>query len=194
MGLGRKQVALFSERLELRLPRKTDYLSWVTTRRQGADFLKSWEPIRGRDYDSKSAFYSRIHWSQRAARNKSSFPFMIIRREDARLMGALTLDNVRFGPAKAGTVGYWIGPDFARQGYMLEALTRVIDFAFTELDLSRIEAACLPENEASRGVLERAGFKYEGVAQSYLQIAGRWRTHVLYAHLRRDRRGQADAQ
>jgi len=192
--LGRKSPVLLSDRLELRLPRKADYLPWVTTRRQGKDFLKDWEPIRDRDYDSKSAFYSRIHWGQSAARNKTTFPFMIIRREDARLMGALTLDNVRFGPAKAGTVGYWIGPDFARQGYMQEALAMVLDFAFQELDLSRIEAACLPENKASRGVLEKAGFKYEGVAQSYLQIAGRWRTHVLYAHLRRDRRGQADAQ
>jgi ribosomal-protein-alanine N-acetyltransferase len=52
------------------------------------------------------------------------------------------------------------------------------------LDLSRLEAACLPENAASRGLLERCGFKYEGVAQSYLQINGRWRNHVLYANLR----------
>jgi ribosomal-protein-alanine N-acetyltransferase len=77
---------------------------------------------------------------------------------------------------------------------MSEALNAVVEFAFTTLDLSRIEAACLPENEASRGVLEKCGFKYEGVAQSYLQINGRWRTHVLYANLRRDRRGQADAK
>ena len=58
---------------------------------------------------------------------------------------------------------------------------------------SRIEAACLPENLASRGVLERSGFKYEGVAQSYLQINGRWRNHVLYSNLRHDRRGRTDA-
>ena len=65
--------------------------------------------------------------------------------------------------------------------------------AFHALDLSRIEAACLPENTPSRGVLEHCGFKYEGVAQSYLQIANRWRTHVLYANLRHDRRGRTDA-
>ncbi|MEM9846004.1 MAG: GNAT family protein, partial [Pseudomonadota bacterium] len=63
---------------------------------------------------------------------------------------------------------------------------------FTELDLSRIEAACLPENLASRGVLEKSGFKYEGVAQSYLQINGRWRNHLLFANLRFDRRGKTD--
>ena len=61
------------------------------------------------------------------------------------------------------------------------------------MDLSRIEAACLPENKASRGLLEKSGFKYEGVAQSYLQIAGRWRNHVLYSNLRADRRGRTAA-
>jgi len=193
MGLGRKTPVLFSERLELRLPKRADYIPWVTTRRDGAGFLQPWEPIRGRDYEAKASFYNRMGWAHRAARSKSAFPFMILRREDARLMGAITLDNVRFGPSKAGTVGYWIGPNFARQGFMHEALGLVAKFAFEQLDLSRIEAACLPENEASRGVLEKVGFKYEGVAQSYLQIAGRWRTHVLYAHLRDDRRGQADA-
>ena len=108
------------------------------------------------------------------------------------LLGAITLDNIRRGPAQAGTLGYWIGEPFARHGYMREAIDAVVHYAFDRLDLSRIEAACLPENKASRGLLEKAGFKYEGVAQSYLQIDGRWRTHVLYAALRLDRRGRTD--
>jgi ribosomal-protein-alanine N-acetyltransferase len=76
---------------------------------------------------------------------------------------------------------------------MSEALPAVVHYAFNELDLSRLEAACLPKNIASRKVLEKSGFKYEGVAQSYLQIAGRWRNHVLYANLRYDRRGKSSA-
>jgi ribosomal-protein-alanine N-acetyltransferase len=193
MGFRRKTPVLQTNRLELRLPQKADYIPWVTTRRAGVDFLQPWEPIRNRDYETKGAFYARLGWAHRAARQKSAFPFMIIRSEDSRLMGAITLDNVRFGPAKTGTVGYWVGPDFVRLGYMSEALAAVVGFAFETLSLSRIEAACLPENQASRGVLEKCGFKYEGVAQSYLQIAGRWRTHVLYARLREDRRGESHA-
>ncbi len=189
----RKTPVLLSERLQLRLPRRGDYIPWATTRRAAVDFLQQWEPIRPRGYDARAAFTGRVHWAQRAARAQSAFPFMIMRREDRRLLGAITLDNVRFGPARAGTIGYWIGEEFARQGYMREAIGLVMDYAFEQLDLSRIEAACLPENVASRGLLEGAGFKYEGVAQSFLQINGRWRTHVLYANLRHDRRGQADA-
>jgi ribosomal-protein-alanine N-acetyltransferase len=75
---------------------------------------------------------------------------------------------------------------------MREAILALTHHAFTRMDLSRLEAACLPENTPSRGVLESCGFKYEGVAQSYLQINGRWRNHVLYANLRGDRRGRTD--
>ncbi|MEC8580666.1 MAG: GNAT family protein, partial [Pseudomonadota bacterium] len=73
---------------------------------------------------------------------------------------------------------------------MREAIQAMVHHAYEKLDLSRIEAACLPENVASRALLESSGFKYEGVAQSYLQINGRWRTHVLYSSLRMDRRGR----
>jgi ribosomal-protein-alanine N-acetyltransferase len=102
------------------------------------------------------------------------------------------LDHIKRGPAQSGITGYWIGAPFARQGYMREAVQAVVHHAFTVLDLSRIEAGCLPENTPSRRLLEQCGYKYEGVAQSYLQINGRWRNHVLYANLRHDRRGKTD--
>ena len=108
------------------------------------------------------------------------------------LIGGITLDNIRRGPAQAGTLGYWVGADHARKGYMREAIDALVHYAFTSLDLSRVEAACLPENAPSRALLERCGFKYEGVAQAYLQINGRWRTHVIYAALRADRRGRVE--
>jgi ribosomal-protein-alanine N-acetyltransferase len=117
-------------------------------------------------------------------------PLFLFRREDDALLGAITLDNVRRGPAQSATLGYWIGQSYARQGYMREAIEALCHHAFRRMDLSRLEAACLEENAASRGLLEKSGFKYEGVAQSYLQIAGRWRNHVLYAMLRSDRRGR----
>jgi ribosomal-protein-alanine N-acetyltransferase len=120
-------------------------------------------------------------------------PLFLIDRQSEGLVGAITLDNIRRGPAQSATLGYWVGQSHARQGFMREAIEAVVHYAFAQMDLSRIEAACLPENTPSRGVLEKSGFKYEGVAQSYLQINGRWRTHVLYACLRNDRRGRTTA-
>ena len=117
---------------------------------------------------------------------------LIFRQNDGQLVGGITLDNIQGGMSKSCTVGYWMGQDFVRQGYMGEALAASVLHAFTVLDISRIQAGCLPENTPSRALLEKSGFKYEGVAQSYLQIAGRWRNHVLYANLRRDRRGRTE--
>ena len=112
---------------------------------------------------------------------------------DGAVLGGLTLSNIRRQPAETGTLGYWIGEPYARQGFMGEALEALREHAFRVLDLSRLEAACLPENAPSRRLLERCQFKYEGVAQAYLQINGRWRNHVLYASLRADRRGRVDS-
>jgi [ribosomal protein S5]-alanine N-acetyltransferase len=176
----------------MRLPRMTDHVDWVNLRRESEKFLEEWEPIRASDHYSRRAFRNRVFWSQTSVEKGTAMPVFLIRREDEVLLGAITLDNIRRGPAQAGTIGYWIGERYARKGYMREGVQALVNYAFNTLDLSRIEAACLPENKPSRALLEKCGFKYEGVAQSYLQIGGRWRTHVLYANLRGDRRGKTD--
>ena len=187
-----RRVRIETERMTLRLPQHGDFRAWTTLRDQSAPFLTPWEPVWAADHLSRKAFTNRIYWANRSTSQGTALQLLLIRREDAALLGAITLDNIRRGPSQAGTLGYWMGQAHARQGYMREAILSVVHHAFTVMDLSRVEAACLPENAASRGVLEKCGFKYEGVAQSYLQIAGRWRNHVLYANLRGDRRGRTD--
>ncbi|MFA7432488.1 MAG: GNAT family protein [Gemmobacter sp.] len=189
----RRRPRIETERMSLRLPVHGDHRAWADLREHSAAFLKPWEPTWAGDHLTRRAFTTRVYWSARAEAQGTALPLLLIRREDGVVMGGITLDNIRRGPAQSGTIGYWIGAPHARQGYMREAIGALVHHAFTVLDLSRIDAACLPENAASRGVLEKSGFKYEGVAQSYLQIAGRWRNHVLYANLRTDRRGRTDA-
>lgn len=192
MFLPRRKIRIETERLTLRQPVLTDFRDWSSLRESSADFLIPWEPQWAADHLSRKGFANRVYWSQRSISSGSAVPLFLFRREDDALVGAITLDNIRRGPAQAGTLGYWTGQPYARKGYMREALQAVSHYAFERLDLSRLEAACLPENAPSRRLLESCGFKYEGVAQSYLQIAGRWRTHVLYAALRGDRRGRTD--
>ncbi len=192
LGIKRK-FRVETERLTLRPPIHSDFRAWSALRVTSRAYLTPWEPTWANDHLTRKAFTNRVYWAQRSVSGGTALPLFLFRREDDVLLGAITLDNIRRGPAQAGTLGYWTGEPFARQGYMREAITAVVHQAFTRLDLSRIEAACLPENAASRGLLERTGFKYEGVAQSYLQIDGRWRTHVLYASLRKDRRGKTEA-
>lgn len=192
MFVRRRSPRLETERMVLRLPGQADFAPWTALRLESRAFLTPWEPVWAADHLARKSFTNRVYWAQRASRNGTALPLFLIRR-DGTLLGAITLDNIRRGPAQSATIGYWIGQPFARQGFMREAIGALVHHAFTQLDLSRIEAACLPENAASRGVLERSGFKYEGVAQSYLQINGRWRNHVLYSNLRHDRRGKTGA-
>jgi len=188
----RPETEIATERLILRPPQMRDFEAWARLRRESRGFLVPWEPLWSRDHLTARAFRNRVTWAERAIRQGEALPLFLVLRDGGEVVGGITLSNIRRQPAMAGTLGYWTGAPHARQGYMTEALAAMRDHAFGALDLSRLEAACLPDNAASRRLLERCRFKYEGVAQAYLQIAGRWRNHVLYAALRPDRRGRVE--
>lgn len=188
-----RSFRIATERLFLRPPASADYRDWSQLRAESEEFLAPWEPQWAADHLSRAGFARRVRWARRSILDETAIPLFVFRRAEEMLVGAITLDNIRRGPSQTASLGYWIGQSHARRGYMREAIAGIVGYAFEELDLSRIEAACLPENAPSRGLLEKCGFKYEGVAQSYLQIGGRWRTHVLYSSLRHDRRGRTEA-
>ena len=189
----RQKTTIATSRLILRPPMHFDFKKWKEVRYLSKDFLTPWEPKWASDHLTRKAFSNRVYWSKRAITQGTGLPLFLFDSGTDQLYGAITLDNIRRNPTQSGTLGYWIGEEFARCGYMTEAINAVVQYAFTELDLSRIESACLADNKPSRGVLEKCGFKYEGVAQAYIQINGRWRTHVLYSALRYDRRGKTSA-
>ncbi len=186
----RAEAVLETERLLLRPPQMRDFEAWARLRRESRAFLTPWEPAWARDHLTQRAFRTRVLWAERSIRQGEAWPLFLFRRKDGQIVGGLTLSNVRRHPADAGTLGYWVGAPYARQGYMTEALAALREHAFWNLDITRLEAACLPDNVASRRLLERCGFRYEGMAEAYLQINGRWRDHVLYAALRHDRRDE----
>ena len=187
----RQDFKINTKRCYLRLPQLKDYETWVNLRRKSEDFLSVWEPELDRDFYSRGSFKARVKWARQKFNEKKVIHAFIFRQEDGILMGAITLSHLKRGAAQSGSIGYWIGEPYVRNGYMSEAVRAVIFQAFKNFELSRIEAATLPENQASRSLLENIGFKYEGVAQSYLQIAGRWRNHIMYSLLRDDRRGRS---
>ena len=192
MFLFKRKVQLDTERLILRPPAHTDFRNWAELRLKSREFLSPWEPTWSTDHLTRKSFANRVYWAQRSINMETELPLFLIERKSNAVVGAITLSNIRRGPSQAASLGYWIGQPYARLGYMSEAIQAIIHHAFIKMDLSRLEAGCLPENVPSRGTLEKNGFKYEGVAQAYLQINGRWRTHVLYALLRADRRGRTN--
>ena len=167
----------------LRMPIAADYPAWASLRERSRAFLTPWEPVWPADDLTRAAFRRRIRRYAEDQRNDTAYAFLIFRSDDGELLGGLTLANIRRGVAQAGSIGYWIGEPFARQGYMTAALRALIPFSFSTLRLHRLEAACIPSNTASVALLEKTGFRREGYARGYLCINGKWQDHLLYARL-----------
>jgi ribosomal-protein-alanine N-acetyltransferase len=176
--------SVVGEGVVLRTPQAIDHAEWAALREQSRDFLTPWEPIWPADDLSRSAFRRRIRRYTEDLRTDQSYAFLIFRSTDGRLVGGLTLANVRRGVAQAGSLGYWMGLPHVRQGYMTAAVRAVIPFAFGTLRLHRLEAACIPTNTASIRLLENTGFVREGYAREYLCINGIWQDHLLYGRLK----------
>src|SRR5690349_15781642 len=170
----------------LRAPQMSDYSEWTTLREASRAFLTPWEPTWPSDDLSRSAFRRRLRRYAEDQRADTSYAFFLFRKADDALVGGLTIANVRRGVAQAGSLGYWMGEPFARRGYMTAAVKAIAPFAFGALGLHRIEAACIPTNKASSRLLEKCGFRHEGLARQYLCINGQWQDHLLYARLRDD--------
>jgi [ribosomal protein S5]-alanine N-acetyltransferase len=168
----------------LRIPQAPDYTDWAALREESRDFLTPWEPTWPADDLSRSAFRRRIRRYSEDLRTDQGYAFLIIRSSDNTLVGGLTLANIRRGVAQAGSIGYWMGRPFVRQGYMTAAVRAIIPFAFASLQLHRLEAACIPSNAGSIRLLEKTGFVREGYAREYLCINGIWQDHLLYGRLK----------
>ena len=189
VGLGQR---LDHGRVYLRPPVQRDWREWATLRAESRDFLVPWEPAWPYDALTRNAFRRRVKVYRTEARQGTSYSFLVFRGADDVLIGGVTLSNVRRGVAQTGSLGYWAGARYSRQGYMTEALAAVLRFAFGPLGLHRVEAACLPDNAASRALLIRSGFREEGYARDYLRINGRWQDHALFGLVREDFASRAD--
>jgi ribosomal-protein-alanine N-acetyltransferase len=166
----------------LRAPQPHDYKAWRRLRYDSRNFLKPFEP-RWTEADlGRSVYFARLKRGHLEAVQGTDYTFFIFVGEgrEEELVGGITLSNVRRRAAQFGTLGYWMGEQFAGQGIMSEAVSVLLPHAFDGLNLHRIHAAFLPNNNASRRVLEKNGFREEGYAEKYLQIDGRWADHVLF--------------
>ena len=176
--------------LLLRPPRPADYAQWADLRDLSRDYLQPWEPAWSEDDLTRSSFKRRLSIYSREMELGSAFPLFVFGLQSERLMGAITLSNIRRGVSETATMGYWIGQPFAGQGVASCGVHQVLDFAFDGLNLHRVEAACVPSNAASRRVLEKAGFREEGLAKAYLKINGQWADHNLFGILAQEHRAK----
>lgn len=172
--------------LYLRAPQANDHAAWAVLRMESREFLTPWEPTWNEDDLTRASFRLRAKRAAREISTDEAYSLFIFETGTETLLGGLTLGLIRRGVAQACTLGYWMGRRHAGRGHMTEAVRGAVRFAFSDLALHRVEAACLPNNEPSRRLLERVGFQHEGLARAYLKINGNWADHLLYAALSSD--------
>lgn len=173
-------ATIVGENHVLRYPLAEDYEQWRSLRAASRAFLTPWEPTWANDELSKASFRHRLKRYTEMREDDAAFPYFLLARDSATLLGGLTLSNVRRGVSQSATLGYWMGESHAGQGHMKQGLKLLLPHAFNRLGLHRVEAACLPRNAISIKLLEGAGFEREGQAKAYLKIAGQWEDHLLF--------------
>jgi ribosomal-protein-alanine N-acetyltransferase len=162
------------------MPQLSDYVGWARVRQESRAFLEPWEPTWSTDALTRAAFRRRLRRYAREVREDQGIAFFIFDKQDDRILGGITLSQIRRGVTQSTSVGYWIGRPHARQGFMSDALNVIVRFVFDGLRLHRLEAACIPNNLPSQGVLKKCGFREEGLAREYLCINGVWQDHKLF--------------
>ncbi len=148
---------------------------------ENRDFLAPWEPVRDEIYFTAEGQRAVIGTVLEQHERGITRPHVIL--EEGRIVGRITLNEILRGPAQSCRVGYWVSPAFNGRGIASAVLAEMIQLAFTDLGLHRIEAGTLVHNIASQRVLQRNGFERFGLAPKYLKIAGEWQDHILFQKL-----------
>jgi len=142
------------------------------------EFLAPFEPRREDSYFTAEYQRKLISAKLSAYESGSEVPFLII--EDGAIAGQLTLDRIEFGPLQSADIGYWVAESLTGRGIATRAVEECLAYAWDELGLKRVQAATLPDNEPSMRVLLNSGFSHYGTAESYMEIAGQRRDHLLF--------------
>ena len=176
--------------MELHPLRRGDAAEWTRLRVANESWLSQWEPSHAlgwRERHTPPAYRAMRRAVLRRANQGTSLPFAV--RVDGRLAGQVTIDNVVRGALRAGYLGYWLDRDVAGRGMASLAVALVCDHAFREVGLHRLQADIRPENGPSQRLVERLGFRREGLLRRLLDIDGDWRDHYAYALLAEDAPG-----
>jgi len=170
----------------LRPLRVNDATEMLSVRLRNHAFLQPYEPIRPASHLTLEGQIKQLRQAEQDAEEDRGYAFGIFLQEDDRLIGRVALSNVVRGAWQNATLGYFLDEKQNGKGYVSTAVSLVVRFAFSSANLHRVQAGVMPRNLASIRVLEKNGFRREGLSKHYLQINGVWEDHVIYALTRED--------
>jgi len=180
--IARLRLPIRDRRVDLVLPTLSDIEAFVRLLNEPS--VARWTLHVPYPYTKRNA----RHWVRHARAGRRagrSLGLTVVRRSDGEVLGGVGLHDLKEGDPCA-EVGYWIGREHRGQGYATEAVNLLVRTGFTRLDLHRVEAFVFPANVASRGVMRRCGFRYEGRLRDEARKDGRWRSTLLFARLASD--------
>jgi ribosomal-protein-alanine N-acetyltransferase len=181
-------VELVDGPVRLRPVRLRDGPAWVESRTRNVEWLREWEatpPGSPPDVPTSAAtFVTMTRRLRREARRGHGLPFAVV--YEGALVGQLNVSGITRGSLHSASLGYWIDQRVAGRGLMPTSVAMVVDHCFWAVGLHRVEVNIRPENAASRRVVEKLGFREEGLRRAFLHIAGDWRDHLSYALTREE--------
>ncbi|GGN95422.1 GNAT family N-acetyltransferase [Saccharibacillus kuerlensis] len=183
---------MLTERLELRafLPEEAEEL--LELRLANREFLAPLEPVRSDSYLTLAGQRTEILQSEKGRVRDQAYVYAIRLRENGQLLGRAALTGIARGPFQNASLGYFLDRTHNGHGYMTEAARGIVELAFTKHRLHRVQAGVMPRNAASLRVLEKAGFRREGLAERYLKINGVWEDHILFGITIEDWKGKEE--
>jgi ribosomal-protein-alanine N-acetyltransferase len=177
-------ISIKSERLLLRVLQPADAPLITGYLKNNRDFFINFLPTVSDDYFTEQYQMNKLWTEFDLMTDQKAIRFYIFMKSDyyyENIIGDIFISNILRGSSQSCVIGYKTAREFTRRGYMSEALAAAVGFVFEELDLVRIEANILPDNEPSLRLVRRLGFREEGAAYKYMKINGVWRDHVRFS-------------
>ncbi|MGQ0463799.1 MAG: GNAT family N-acetyltransferase [Sporichthyaceae bacterium] len=171
-------VRLVEGPVTLRPLRARDGTAWRDLRRANAAWLREWEATRPGDVDGEIGFSAMVRRLRAEARAGRTMPFAL--EYNGVFVGQLTVAGITWGSLCAAHIGYWIDQKHAGRGIMPTAVAMATDHCLLRMGLHRVEICIRPENANSRRVVEKLGFRLEGIRPKFLHIDGHWRDHYVF--------------
>ncbi|MDL2219903.1 GNAT family N-acetyltransferase [Ruminococcaceae bacterium OttesenSCG-928-O06] len=156
--------------------------------RRNQAFYAPTEPVREAEFYTEAFQRRALAQDLRSAKRLWGLRMWLVPKEDeaADILGMASLGSIFYGAFCSAFLSYKLDEGATGQGYMAEALQKLIEVAFGPLELHRLEANILPDNAPSLRVVEKLGFQNEGLARKYLNIGGVWRDHIHMVLLSED--------
>ncbi|MDD3866521.1 MAG: GNAT family N-acetyltransferase [Eubacteriales bacterium] len=173
------RTVYYTDRLILRVLKGRDAKLVCDYYQRNEAFLREWEPQRDADFFTRRGQRRDLAAEYRMIRREQMLKLWLFKREDPeRVIGMISFTNLLYGDFCSCFLGYKLDQAEINRGYMTEALEFGIELMFRQYGLHRIEANIMPHNVRSLRVVEKLGFKQEGLARRYLKINGQWRDHI----------------